>query len=113
MWSGPHEVFAGATRAAAALGRAGRLPGHRRPRGSGGPVRAESGLELGTASLPGAAERIDTLVLAGGTGADAASADQALVAWIAGDRPALPPGGHRVLGRASSAPRPACSRGAG
>jgi transcriptional regulator GlxA family with amidase domain len=83
---GPHEVFAGATKASAALGRAG---GYRVTVASrqGGPVRAESGLELGTASLPGAAERIDTLVLAGGTGADAASADEALVAWIAGAAP--------------------------
>ena len=83
---GPHEVFAGATRAAATLGRAG---GYRVTIGSrhGGPVRAESGLELGTASLPGDGERIDTLVLAGGSGADAASADQALVAWIAGSAP--------------------------
>ena len=80
---GPHEVFAGATRAAAALDRAG---GYRVTVASrhGGPVRAESGLELGTVPLPDAHERIDTLVLAGGTGADAASGDEALVAWIAG-----------------------------
>src|SRR5271154_941747 len=59
---GPHEVFAGATRAAATLGRAGSYrvtlasPG-------GGSVRAESGLVLGTAPLPTDSERIDTLVL--------------------------------------------------
>ncbi len=46
-------------------------------------MRTESGLELGTAPLPGPSERIDTLVLAGGSGADAAAADEALVAWVA------------------------------
>lgn len=83
---GPHEVFAGAARAAAALGRAG---GYRLTVASryGGPVRAESGLELGTAPLPDATEGIDTLVLAGGTGADAAADDEALVTWIAGTAP--------------------------
>jgi len=83
---GPHEVFAGAARAAAALGRAG---GYRVTVASpyGGPVRAESGLELGTVPLPDATERIDTLVLAGGTGADAAADDEALVTWIAGTAP--------------------------
>ncbi len=83
---GPHEVFAGATRAARALGRAG---GYRNTLASraGGAVRAESGLELGTAPLPGPSERIDTLVLAGGSGADAAAADEALVAWVAGAAP--------------------------
>jgi len=83
---GPHEVFAGAARAAAALGRAG---GYRVTVASryGGPVRAESGLELGAVALPDATERIDTLVLAGGTGADAAADDEALVAWIAATAP--------------------------
>ena len=83
---GPHEVFAGAARAAAALGRAG---GYRVTVASrrGGPVQAESGLELGTMPLPDATERIDTLVLAGGTGADAAADDEAFVTWIAGTAP--------------------------
>jgi transcriptional regulator GlxA family with amidase domain len=53
----------------------------------GGPVQAESGLELGTMPLPDATERIDTLVLAGGTGADAAADDEAFVTWIAGTAP--------------------------
>ena len=60
---GPHEVFAGATRVAARLGR---------PSGyavtvvsrHGGPVRAESGLELGSRALPGDdTGRLDTLVI--------------------------------------------------
>jgi transcriptional regulator GlxA family with amidase domain len=48
----------------------------------GGGVRAESGLHLGTGPLPLHGERIDTLVLAGGSGANAAAADGALVEWI-------------------------------
>ena len=78
---GPHEVFAGATRAAAAQGRSqgyGVVVASTR----GGPVRAESGLELGTVRLPGTSERIDTLVLAGGSGANAAGGDEALMAWL-------------------------------
>ena len=48
---GPHEVFAGAGRAAAALGRNGSY--HvTLASGAGGTVRAESGLELGTVALP-------------------------------------------------------------
>jgi transcriptional regulator GlxA family with amidase domain len=78
---GPHEVFAGAGRAAASVGRAG---GYRVTLASsgGGVVRAESRLQLGTASLPDAGEPIDTLMLAGGSGANAAAADDALVAWV-------------------------------
>ncbi|MGO9856562.1 MAG: GlxA family transcriptional regulator [Acidimicrobiales bacterium] len=78
---GPHEVFAGAGRAATSLGRAG---GYRVTLASaaGGPVRAESGLVLGTGPLPESSERIDTLVLAGGSGADAAAGDEALVSWV-------------------------------
>jgi transcriptional regulator GlxA family with amidase domain len=78
---GPHEVFAGAGRAAAALGRAGSYrvtlasPG-------GATVRAESGLVLGTAPLPPSSERIDTLVLSGGPGAEAAARDEAVMAFI-------------------------------
>ena len=78
---GPHEVFAGAGRAAAAAGRAG---GYRVTLASadGGPVTAESGLVLGTVPLPAFGERIDTLVLAGGSGADAAAADETLASFV-------------------------------
>jgi transcriptional regulator GlxA family with amidase domain len=74
-------VFAGARRAAASLGKAG---GYRVTLAStgGGTVRAESGLVLGTETLPGDDDRIDTLVLAGGSGANAAAADEELLAWI-------------------------------
>ncbi|HEX4163222.1 MAG TPA: AraC family transcriptional regulator, partial [Acidimicrobiales bacterium] len=83
---GPHEVFAGAGRAAASARRAG---GYRVTLASsgGGTVRAESGLELGTAPLPGDGEAIDTLVLAGGSGANDAAADDSLVAWIRATSP--------------------------
>ena len=78
---GPHEVFASAGDAAASLGR---RTGYRVRVASvrGGPVRTESGLELGTVPLPGLGERIDTLVLPGGTGSRAASADPDLIAFV-------------------------------
>jgi transcriptional regulator GlxA family with amidase domain len=78
---GPHEVFAGARRAAASLGKAG---GYRVTLAStrGGTVRAESGLVLGTETLPADDDRIDTLVLAGGNGASAAAADEELLGWV-------------------------------
>ena len=78
---GPHEVFANAGDAAASLGR---RAGYRVRLASagGGPVRTESGLELGTVPLLGQCERIDTLVLPGGTGSRAASADPDLIAFV-------------------------------
>jgi transcriptional regulator GlxA family with amidase domain len=79
--TGPHEVFAGAGRAAASLGRAGGYRVSVVSKG-GGMVRAESGLELGTAPLPGRAQPIDTLVLAGGSGSRTAAADEELVGWV-------------------------------
>jgi transcriptional regulator GlxA family with amidase domain len=78
---GPHEVFAGATRAAAALGRTGSYRVTLASPGGAG-VRAESGLTLGTVPLPAASERIDTLVLSGGPGAEAAARDQTVVDFI-------------------------------
>jgi transcriptional regulator GlxA family with amidase domain len=78
---GPHEVFAGAAAAAASLERAG---GYHVGLASvtGGSVRTESGLELSTRPLPQKTERIDTLLIAGGSGADAAAADDALRLWV-------------------------------
>jgi len=78
---GPHEVFAGASRAASAAGRPLRYRVSLASAG-GGPVRAESGLALSTVELPGPGVRVDTLVLAGGAGANAAAADERLVDWI-------------------------------
>jgi transcriptional regulator GlxA family with amidase domain len=78
---GPHEVFAGARRAAAAAGRGG---GYKVKIVSvgGGLITAESGLVLGTEPLPAHGEGIDTLVLAGGSGAEDAAADETLVSFI-------------------------------
>jgi transcriptional regulator GlxA family with amidase domain len=83
---GPHEVFAGARRAAASVGRVG---GYRVTLASpgGGPVRAESGLVLGTTALPDAGGRVDTLVLAGGNGANAAAANETLISWVRATAP--------------------------
>jgi transcriptional regulator GlxA family with amidase domain len=93
---GPHEVFAGAGQAAASLRRAGR---YRVTVASarGGMVRTESGLELGTVSLPEHEDAIDTLVLPGGSGAVAASADADLMAFV------------RAAGRASRRVATVCS----
>jgi transcriptional regulator GlxA family with amidase domain len=78
---GPFEVFAGATRAARALGRAG---GYRVALAStdGHTVRAESGMGLCTAPLPDAGEGMDTLIVPGGGGAMAARRDEAFMSWI-------------------------------
>ena len=107
---GPHEVFAGATRAAAALGRAG---GYEVAVASvgGGTVRAESGLELGTIPLPDASERIDTLCWPAGR---APTPPPRTRRWSRGSpRPRRAAGGWPPCARApSSAPRPGCSRGA-
>jgi transcriptional regulator GlxA family with amidase domain len=81
---GPHEVFAGASQAAAALGRTGRYHVELVSVG-GGPVRTESGLQLGTAPLPEPGDlslRIDTLVLPGGRGANAAADDDELIGFV-------------------------------
>ena len=83
---GPHEVFVGAGRTAAALGRPGR---YRVTLASttGEPVRAESGLQLGTDPLPAVGTAIDTLVLPGGHGSRAASADPVLLEWVRATAP--------------------------
>ena len=83
---GPFEVFAGATRAAGMLGRSG---GYRVSLCSADAdtVRSGSGLGLCTDPLPGGAERIDTLVLAGGDGVLSARSDRRLVSWIAAAAP--------------------------
>jgi transcriptional regulator GlxA family with amidase domain len=78
---GPFEVFAGATRAARAIGRSG---GYQVSLAStdGRPVRAESGVGLCTVPLPDPRLRIDTLVLPGGDQAQAARGDDELMSWI-------------------------------
>jgi transcriptional regulator GlxA family with amidase domain len=83
---GPHEVFAGANRAAEALGRAAGYevslvsPG-------GASVRSESGLVVGTSPLPDASTRVDTLLLSGGSGAEAAARDEAVLDFVRSTAP--------------------------
>ena len=84
---GPHEVFANAAEAAAALGQDGRYR-ITVASGCGGPIRTESGLELGTVRLPAYNDAIDTLLLPGGSGADAASSDADLMAFVRAAAPA-------------------------
>jgi transcriptional regulator GlxA family with amidase domain len=83
---GPSEVFAGATRIAETLGRRG---GYRVTLASTGGqvVRAGSGVGLATEPLPDPSARIDTLLLAGGDGAQTARHDEALIAWISAVAP--------------------------
>jgi transcriptional regulator GlxA family with amidase domain len=50
------------------------------PRGQA--VRTTAGLEMATDPLPRAGSPVDTLVVAGGTGVEAAMADTALVDWV-------------------------------
>jgi transcriptional regulator GlxA family with amidase domain len=79
--AGPFEVFAGARRAAGALGvDAGydvRLVAT-----AAGPVVSESGLPLTAGRLPGRGTRIDTLLLPGGGGVTDARRSKALVDWL-------------------------------
>jgi transcriptional regulator GlxA family with amidase domain len=85
--AGPHEVFAAAGQAAASLHR----PGQYRvivASARGGLVRTESGLEFGTAGLPARGVAVDTLVLPGGGGAVAASANADLMAYVRAAGPA-------------------------
>lgn len=78
---GPFEVFVGANRAAAALGRSGDYRVELAS-AAGEPVQAGSGMVLGTEPLPDPEESIDTLVLPGGDGVHEAGGDSALTAWI-------------------------------
>jgi len=78
---GPIEVFAGATRAARALGPD---EGYRVTLAStdGQPVKTQSGITLCTVPLPDPNEPIDTLVIAGGNGIRTARHDAQLISWI-------------------------------
>ena len=79
--AGPVEVFAGARRAAATLGRDGGYD-IRVVSSAGGPVATESGLALGTSPLTSVRGGVDTLVLAGGGGVGDACRDDRLVRWV-------------------------------
>src|SRR5580698_7414050 len=78
---GPHEVFCGARRVAAASGQELWYRVTLASR-TGTTLRAESGLVLGTVPLPDPDERIDTLVIAGGHGAATAAVDRELLEWL-------------------------------
>jgi transcriptional regulator GlxA family with amidase domain len=74
---GPVEVFTQASREVADAYRV-ELVGPT----DAGVVRMENGMRLGVAPLPEPPPRHDTLVVAGGEGARAAVADQAVVDWV-------------------------------
>ncbi len=77
---GPIEVFAGASRVAAAQGKAAAYRVSLASTG-GSTVWSDSGVGLSTVPLPDP-KGIDTLVLAGGNGNRAAREDAALLTWI-------------------------------
>jgi len=79
--AGPFEVFAGARRAAEALGSSASYAVTLVSSG-GGPVPTESGLVLDTSPLAAADASPDTLLLPGGGGVGAACDDPGLVDWV-------------------------------
>jgi transcriptional regulator GlxA family with amidase domain len=86
---GPFEVFSGANRVPRPKTSWALSPAYTVILASltGGPIKAESGLGLATAQLPGPVpkerdERIDTLVIPGGDGVLSARSDPELVSWI-------------------------------
>ncbi|HWX87143.1 MAG TPA: DJ-1/PfpI family protein [Solirubrobacteraceae bacterium] len=82
--TGPLEVFAGAHKLIEATGRAD--PGYdvRILSRDGGPLLTSSGLQIVPhRAFEQAPARLDTLIVAGGHGSRAASADPATLAWIA------------------------------
>ena len=107
---GPHEVFAGAGRAAASLGRAG---GYRVTLASpgGAAVRAESGLVLGTSPLPEAPSASTPWCSPAGTGAEAAAAATRRCSSGSARRPRAAGAWPPCARGPSSAPRPGCFDG--
>jgi len=80
---GPHEVFAGAQKLTDRTGR--RESGYTIAVVSpdGAPIATSGGLRIvPDASLAEAPEQIDTLLVPGGTGSGAASADEELLDWV-------------------------------
>ena len=78
---GPFEVFAGARRAATACGIDAGYTVTTVAAGPG-PVATESGMALVASGLPGPGQPLDTLVVPGGGGVDAARRDPELVGWV-------------------------------
>lgn len=80
--AGPFDVFSTATLALAGLGRSGDGYAVTLTAVDGRPVSTLTGLEFVAAPLPDPRTPIDTIVIPGGIGADAARADPAVVDWI-------------------------------
>ena len=79
--TGPLQVFASANDMAADAG--GTLPYSLRVVAKGGQgVTASAGLGIATRPLPRISAALDTLIVAGGPGVEAASADPVLVDWV-------------------------------
>jgi transcriptional regulator GlxA family with amidase domain len=79
--TGPLQVFASANDHVVAAG--GTAPYAARVVAQGGrEITASAGLALGTHPLPPAGAPVDTLMVAGGEGVEAAAADPALVDWV-------------------------------
>ena len=82
--SGPLEVFAGAQRLIEATARSERGYSMRVLSADGEPLRSSSGLRIEPdGALRHAPRAIDTLIVAGGPGREAACADRRLLAWLA------------------------------
>lgn len=79
--TGPLQVFATANELA---GGGGAPPYETVVVAAAAPAVTSAGLSLVTEALPTPAPGLDTLVIAGGYGVDAASRDEALVAWVRG-----------------------------
>jgi transcriptional regulator GlxA family with amidase domain len=78
--AGPIQVFASANDVVAGAG--GAPPNVLRVVAQGGrPVTASAGLALAAGPLPSAGEALDTLLVAGGEGAETAAEDPALIDW--------------------------------
>lgn len=88
---GPFEVFTGAS--LFVTGRGGDGYSVRVVSVDGEPVSTGTGLTLVAQPLPGADEEVDTVVLPGGYGTEAARKDDALMDWIA----AIAPRARRVV----------------
>jgi transcriptional regulator GlxA family with amidase domain len=79
--TGPFQVFASANDLVLEAG--GRAPyALQVVARSGGQVTASAGLKLSTAPLPPADAAVDTLMVAGGRGVEAAAADPANIEWV-------------------------------
>lgn len=79
--TGPLQVFASANEH---LAKAGQDPAYRLRvvAKGGGAALSSSGLALATEPLPAAGDTVDTLIVAGGPGVEAATADPELIGWL-------------------------------